>query len=29
VLCRMTAAGETQWLPESDTIIRYLIQTYD
>jgi len=29
VLCRMTAVGETHWLPESDAIIRYLIQTYD
>ena len=29
VLCRITAEGEIQWLPESDRIIRYLIQTYD
>jgi glutathione S-transferase len=29
VLCRMTAVGETHWLPESNAIIRYLIQTYD
>ena len=29
VLCRMTTEGETHWLPESDAIIRYFIQTYD
>ena len=29
VLCRLTTEGDIHWLPESDTIIRYLIQTYD
>ncbi|GIS88000.1 MAG: hypothetical protein CM1200mP18_07100 [Gammaproteobacteria bacterium] len=27
-VCVATAQGDS-WLPESDTIIRYLIQTYD
>ena len=29
VLYRKAATGESYWLPESDAIIRYLIQTYD
>ena len=29
VLCRITAGGETHWIPESDAIIRYLIQNHN
>lgn len=29
VLCRETVDGEIHWIPESDAIVRYLIQHYD
>ena len=29
VLCRITTGGETHWIPESDAIIRYLIQNHN